>query len=259
MNKETAEKLARSLTAETTELIPYLPYLLQDFWALGSVPESIAELVEKYVCPSESTRILDLACGKGAVSINIAQRLQMKVKGIDITSAFIEFAANKAKELGVNELCEFVEADINEAVKTEAGYDCVIFVSAGNLLGDTAETLHRLKTTVKSGGYLLIEDAYLSDNSSSEDIKFHYEYLTKAQWITLFESAVLDLLETVYYNNPNLNEESEMAAISARANELIEKYPEKKEMFEGYIRSQQNEYDDLDDSLTCAVWVLRKP
>jgi len=29
------EKLAKSLTAETTELIPYLPYLLQDLWELG--------------------------------------------------------------------------------------------------------------------------------------------------------------------------------------------------------------------------------
>lgn len=30
------EKLAKLLTADTTELIPYLPYLLQDLWELGS-------------------------------------------------------------------------------------------------------------------------------------------------------------------------------------------------------------------------------
>ena len=29
------EKLARSLTADSTQLIPYLPYLLQDLWELG--------------------------------------------------------------------------------------------------------------------------------------------------------------------------------------------------------------------------------
>jgi len=32
------EKLAKSLTAESVELIPYLPYLLQDLWELGSSP-----------------------------------------------------------------------------------------------------------------------------------------------------------------------------------------------------------------------------
>ena len=42
MTKETEEKLARSLSAETTELLPFLPYLLQDLWALGVtwVPEN---------------------------------------------------------------------------------------------------------------------------------------------------------------------------------------------------------------------------
>lgn len=37
------EKLAKSLTAESTELIPYLPYLLQDLWELGSSPKDIIE------------------------------------------------------------------------------------------------------------------------------------------------------------------------------------------------------------------------
>ena len=258
MNRETEEKLARSLTAETTELLPYLPYLLQDFWELGSAPETMAELIGKYVCLSEDTKILDLACGKGAVSIQIAQKLQARVKGIDIISAFTEFAANKAKELGVNDLCEFVAADINEAVKTERDYDCVVFVSVGNVLGDTAETLQHLKATVKSGGYLLIEDAYLSENSSQEDIKYHYEYLTKEQWMALFKDMDLELVETAYDDNPSPNKESEMAAISARAKELIEKHPEKRTIFEEYIRSQQNEYDDLDDSLVCVTWMLRK-
>jgi hypothetical protein len=33
------EKLAKSLTAESTELIPYLPYLLQDLWELRLIPQ----------------------------------------------------------------------------------------------------------------------------------------------------------------------------------------------------------------------------
>ena len=49
-----------------------------------------------------------------------------------------------------------------------------------------------------------------------------------------------------------------MAAITARANELIKKHPDKKEIFEGYIRSQQNEYDDIDDSLVAVTWILKK-
>ena len=250
------EKLARSLTAETVELLPYLPYLLQDFWALGSNPVAITELIGKYVSPTDNARVLDLACGKGAVSVNIAQKLRVRVKGIDMLPAFIEFAIQKAKEFGVDDLCEFIESDINEAIKTEKGYDCVVFVSAGNVLGNTTETLDKLKATVKSGGYLVIEDAYLSDGISQSDIKCYYEYLTEPQWMALFKEAGLDLLETFYDDSPD--QESEMAAITARANELMIKYPDKKEIFESYIHSQRNEYGDLDCNLTCATWILRK-
>ena len=46
--------------------------------------------------------------------------------------------------------------------------------------------------------------------------------------------------------------------ISPKGNELIEKYPDKREMFEGYVRGQQNEYDDIGDGLICVTWILRK-
>ena len=34
MNDTVKEKLAESLTSDTTDILPYLPYLLQDFWEL---------------------------------------------------------------------------------------------------------------------------------------------------------------------------------------------------------------------------------
>jgi len=60
------EKLAKSLTAESVELIPYLPYLLQDLWELGSSPKDILEMITKHIPVSKETKVLDLACGKGA-------------------------------------------------------------------------------------------------------------------------------------------------------------------------------------------------
>jgi len=262
MNRE--EKLAMSLTAETTELLPFLPYLLQDFWELGSNPNVMTELIDKYVGLSENAMILDLGCGKGAVSVRIAQRLRFRIKGIDLIPEFIEFAAQKAKEFNVDNLCNFVVGDINEAVKMEKKYDCVILGAVGSVLGDPLETLNKLKATVKVGGYILIDEGYLPDESKRENVKYNNAtYLTEQQWMDLFEKTGLELIETVSGDNSdNLNSnpdsDSGMAAITARANELIEKYPDKKAIFEGYIRSQQNEYDDIDNSLVCVTWVLRK-
>jgi len=260
MMKETEEKLALSLTAETTELLPFLPYLLQDFWEIGSNPDVMIELIDKYVNLPNNVMILDLACGKGAVSIKVAQKLRIKVKGIDLTSEFIEFAAQKAKEFNVDDLCEFVVDDINESVKTETNYDCVIFGAVGSVLGDPVETINKLKATVKSGGYILIDEAYLPDENKRKNVRYNNTvYLTKQQWSTLFEETGLELIETAFCSNSgNLDSGSGMAAITVRANELIEKHPDKKAIFEGYIRSQQNEYDDIEDSLVCVTWILKK-
>lgn len=81
--------------------------MLQDFWELGSDSQIMIKLINKYVPLSENTKILDLACGKGAVSVGLALRLRIKVKGIDIIPEFIEYATQKAKEFAVDGLCDF--------------------------------------------------------------------------------------------------------------------------------------------------------
>ena len=265
MIKETeiAEKLAGSLTAETTDLLPYLPYLLQDFWELGSEPNLMTDLIKKHVDLSENTRILDLACGKGAVSIKIAQKLQVKIKGIDLIPEFIDFSKEKAKELNIGHLCSFIVGDINEAVKNERDYDIVILGGVGDVLGSPADTLNKLKSTIKTGGYILIDECFLKENSRQEDIQYNnYEYLTEKQWWALFKEAGLELIETAIPAEDdipeNLDSITGMEFITKRANELIAKYPHKKDIFEGYIRSQQAEYDDIDNNLIGVIWILKK-
>jgi ubiquinone/menaquinone biosynthesis C-methylase UbiE len=221
----------------------------------------MTQLIKKYVSLSDNAKILDLACGKGAVSVKVAQNLRVKMKGIDITPAFIEYAEQKLKEYGVENLCEFVVGDINEAVKTERDYDCVILGAVGpGVLGGAAETLKKLKAVVKQGGYILIEEGFITDEVSREKIRHNKDvHLTEQQWMDLFRDTGLELVETASgFGEGDLDSVSGRAAITARANELIEKHPDKKAIFEEYVRGQQNEYDDIDDGLICVTWVLKK-
>jgi hypothetical protein len=74
-----------------------------------------------------------------------------------------------------------------------------------------------------------------------------------------FRDAGLELIETASgHSEGNLDSDTGLAAITARASELSEKYPDKKALFEGYVRNQRSEYDDIGDSLICVTWVLRK-
>lgn len=256
MKRETEEKLACSLTAETTELLPFLPYLLQDFWELGMDPDVVIELIGKHVGSPGNTRVLDLACGKGAVSVKLAERLRVKVKGIDLIPEFIEYANQKAQEFSVEPYCDFAVGDIHEAVENEKGFDCVIFGAIGDVLGDHAETLNKLKATVKQGGYIVLDN---------------YDFISEKQWTALFKETGLELVETVSDDSPVEGDQNDsyqlvsdsdsgMEAIIRRANELIEKHPDKKALLEGYVNSQKKEYDDIENqnSLDNVTWILRK-
>jgi ubiquinone/menaquinone biosynthesis C-methylase UbiE len=254
----TEEKLARSLTAETTELLPFLPYLLQDLWELGSSPKDMIALIKKNLTISKDTKILDLACGKGAVSIQLAQELKVDVYGYDIIPEFIEYARKKAKELQVDPLCHFETRDVNEAVTTEKNYDCVIFGAAGNVLGSPKETLMKLISTIKPNGFILMDEAYLPDGFDSSSVKYQCDYMTHKQWLDLFQELGLKLLEE-QRDFEEHDYEFDNKAIQKRAHELIQKHPEKRMIFEGYVKSQLNECDDLENSIIGVTWMLQKP
>ena len=258
MVRDIDEKLACSLTAETTELLPFLPYLLQDLWELGSSPGDMIALIKKHMAISKDTKVLDLACGKGAVSINIAKEFGINVCGFDLLPEFVEYAAQKAREFNVHTLCHFAVGDVNEVVNTQKDYDCVIFGAAGNILGEPQETLAKLGKTVKPGGFIIIDEAYLPDDANGEGIKYqNYEYFHHSQWLRLFADSGLTLAEEMQ-NLEDYDFDADNKAIAARAQELIAKHPDKKAIFEGYVQSQLNECDDLENSLVAVTWMLRK-
>lgn len=246
------DKLAISLTAESTELIPYFSYLLQDLWELGSSPNDIIELTVKHIDVSEQTKVLDLACGKGAISVHFAKAFGCNVKGIDLIPEFIEYATQKAQEFGVENLCEFQVGDINQAVEKERDYDIVILGAVGTVLGSPEETVMKLKKIINDKGYIFVDDAYGVDDS---DIRCP----SKSKWLSIFNNAGLRLIDEKLIAHDELcsiNIEQQ-ALIVKRANELMNLYPEKASLFESYIRSQQAECDELENEISGVTMLLQ--
>lgn len=259
MNRETEIKIARSLTAENPELIPHLPYLLQDLWELGTPPDDIANLIKKYIPDPQSLRILDLACGKGAIGIPLAKQLGCTIKMVDIFPEFIDFARQKAKESNVDSQCEFLIEDINETVKRERNWDCTMLLAVGDVLGDTKETMQKLRETVRPKGYIIIEESCIDEENAAE-IRCEYNYPTHSEWLEAIESAGLKLIgkwednpdwlssQNVYCNN----------AIARRAQELSVQFPQQAELFREYVISQQNESYDVENTVEGASYLLQR-
>ena len=119
-----------SLDGQDDALFPYLAYLLQDLWEIGSFPGTIIQVIKTHNLHHHGPfTVLDLGCGKGAVSISIAKELGWNIHGIDAMPEFIDEAQEFAKAHHVKHLCFFEVADIRQRVKTLKGYDFVILGS----------------------------------------------------------------------------------------------------------------------------------
>lgn len=268
----TEEKLAASLTAEDAGLVPFLPYLLQDIYQLGGSGALSAQLLEE-LGPSTPARLLDLACGKGAVSLEIARRLDYTVRGVDLLPPFVAEANNRAERAGLANRCQYVVGDVNLAVRELAGWDVVLFCAAGDVLGPPAEMLGKLKGTLRAWGYIVLDESFLPEaaarggRSPGEEetgdpgiLYQNYEYLTEENWAVLFREAGLREVARKLVAAGEMAEgnAADLAAIEKRAAELMTRYPEKAALFAGYVASQHNEVQDLENSLINAVWLLQR-
>ncbi len=140
-----------ALDGTDSNLFPYLPYILQDLWELGTSPEVVLKLVRKHTTNQSNLKVLDLGCGKGAVSIKLAKELNCQCHGIDAVKEFIDEAKNKAKEFNVEEYCSFERDDIRVRIRDLKGYDIIVLGAIGPVLGDYYSTLTKVSKCIEAG------------------------------------------------------------------------------------------------------------
>lgn len=286
---EVEEKLAKSLTAQTPELIPYLPYLLMDIWDLGSSPEDMRTLIEEHLPSPHKLHLIDMGCAKGAAPVYLARAFGCHVKGIDIIPEFIEAAVKHAEANGVGDLCEFVVGDINEAVLIERNYDIAILDAIMDVLGTPAETIRMIRHVIKESGYLLINDAYKFHPEDQKQIDSGAEakstgskysspkmsldeipefppevleapYLTYSEWLALFRAEGLEVVATIVTEGQALFSfnDAQKELIRVRAEELKALHPEKQALFDEFIRAQGIKQTAPDMPLQGITWLVRK-
>ena len=143
------------------------PLESDDFWAWFGEFGFSAELwelapgeVDKVLSltqPPREASVLDLACGPGRHSIELARR-GYQVTGIDRTSPYIEEARRRAVESAVD--AEFVVADMRSFVRPEA-FDLAInlFSSFGYFEDeeDHRRVIRNVHASLRPGGRLIVE------------------------------------------------------------------------------------------------------
>jgi len=254
--KTLEESIIRAMDGTDPELVPFLPYILQDSWEIGSDPNTMIDLVRKHTRDHADLRILDLGCGKGAVSVKIAEEFKCECLGIDAIKEFIDEADRKAKEHGVERLCRFEAGDIRERVKSLQGFDVIILGSIGPVLGDYSQTLGSLKDCVKGNGIIIIDDGYITNDSDYVHPLVQKQDVVYRQII----DSGMKLIDEVVFDKDYItaSDDAIYESLKKRCLELIEQFPGKATLFTDYMKRQEEENVVLEEKIVCAAMVIRR-
>lgn len=267
--KTVEESVITAMDGTTTELLQFLPYILQDFWEIGSDPKTIIHLISKHFNQKPTSnktstlKVLDLGCGKGAVSVKIAKALGCYCHGIDAVPQFIEYAKKKAEEFEVAGRCNFETRDIRKIVSQENfsnnKFDVIILGAIGPVLGDYFETLSKLNPLLTQDGLIIIDDGYIPENSNyTHPQAFHISKII--QDIIRAGMLLADEIRVTNENNNStqLNYQKEFGNLVKRCKELIAEHPGKAHLFQDYIDRQKAEYESFKEDIACCTFAIRK-
>ncbi|MCL2043777.1 MAG: class I SAM-dependent methyltransferase [Treponema sp.] len=250
------ESIITALDGSDVKLVQYLPYILQDFWEMGTPPEDIIDIIRRYTQHYTDLYVLDLGSGKGAVSIQVALALQCTCLGIDALEDFVVFSNDKAREYCVHNICTFETHDIRERLTTLGAYNVIILGAIGPVFGDYYYTLKQLEPHLKDNGIIIINDACIEDDSND-----HPVIQRKCDILQQAENAGMQVLEIITDDTTGELESEyriELQNLTKRCMELAAKYPEDRDLFHGYIEKQTREYEILNNEIVPALFVFGK-
>lgn len=250
------ESVLISLESEKPMLYPFLPYILQDLWSLGSDPEAMVYLIDKYRNPLDRLSILDLGCGKGPVSVHAAKTLNAECHGVDGRPEFIAIAQKKAVEFGVSHLCRFETGDIRTYPVPEHRYSVAILGAIGPIFGNYCQTLLTVSKHLKPEGLIIIDDAYIEGLKT----KSYYPVLEKKCLLEQIHLAGFSLLEEVIADKDAEKSQNSLMFdhIKRRCNELELQHPALKYLFRDYVNAQDEAFQSIERDLICITMALKK-
>lgn len=103
-------------------------------------------------------RVLDVASGKGASAIHLAQRFGCEVVGVDYSGESVRAATGAAEAAGVSQLVSFRQGDAERLKDFHAEFDAVICECAFCTFPDKPTAASEFNRVLKPGGRVGLSD-----------------------------------------------------------------------------------------------------
>lgn len=249
MNKE----FNKSLDIQDEKITEFIPFILQDLWALGGNPGVVVAMVKQNIILNQSSQIIDLGCGKGATIIALAQTFQGNYTGVDIVSEFIAEGNIKVKEINLYDSVVLKVEDLRNTLYDGIKYDVVIYGHDSDVLGSVFETLGVLLKKLKVGGYIIYETAFHDGRYEGG------EYLSKGALYSAINNSGLQIVDQLKWDKDYMRRQNDKnnRLIKKRIGQLKEQYPSQSSLLDDFYLNQIQESKILDEFIECIAFILR--
>lgn len=254
MGRELDREIADSLEAPTA-LLPLLPELFSEVDGPGTLPGEVLAALEPLGLPPR-TCALDLGCGKGAVSLALAGRFGWTVVGVDAFLPFVEEARQRALAGNLSHLVTFRPEDLRATLARDESCDVLLYLGLGPLLGEVGRTVGRLRTRVRPGGLLLVNDARLGGEpthglaTEAPDAETIARLTLHGDELIAKRTPPRAALEALHRTTQDL--------LNAQARVLADRHPELEGLLFEFVMAQDRAARRRAGSPQQALWVLRR-
>ncbi|HUW33550.1 MAG TPA: class I SAM-dependent methyltransferase [Planctomycetota bacterium] len=106
------------------------------------------EYTLKHCEPIEGRTFLDVGCGNGLYSIELAKRGARKVVGLDISENMLKLCRQSAQQQGVADRCSFVHGDLLDYQPDEQ-FDVTFGIGLFDYIRDAAPVLRKMREVTR--------------------------------------------------------------------------------------------------------------
>lgn len=238
-------------------LLPEFPALFAGVRALGSTPRRLVTLLRASGL-RRGDRVLDLACGKGAVGVSLAEHLGARVVGVDACAAFLNEARSHAHQRGVQRFCEWREEDARAFVRnSRVRFDVSLMIGLWPL-DQAAKALRRV---TRPGGLYVIDDAVRDHRHPRGSARGAYRDVPDVDACgriidelgdAVVRRVMIPVSAMVSQNRAILQRLARNSAAIAR------RRPALRRVLDAFIRDQQRAGVELEGALRPTIFVIRR-
>jgi len=145
-------------------------------------------LLGEYVRLDESSRVVDLACGKAGPAIVLAEAFGCRIQGVELRPAFADAARARVAARGLGGLVSIETADASTYPLEPDAWDAALCLGASFVWGHIGDAAAALAPAVRPGGFVAIGEPFWHESGVAAD-----DFVDLAATVDRFQAGGLAL------------------------------------------------------------------